>query len=77
MSIENKVLKKKKLDKDTTLRVLLNEAGQRLFVEFFSESPKLKVQKSFQDNFEGRKSAEEFQQSIKSTADLKKYFGLK
>lgn len=74
MNIENKQIRKKKLDKDTTLKVYLNESGQRIFVEFSTEDKKLFLQKSFQDTFEGRKESEAFQESIKSTKELKNYF---
>jgi hypothetical protein len=75
--LENKTIKKKKLDKELNLKVLKNEASQRIFVEFTSESGKLSLQKSFQDTFDGRQAAEDFQQSIKTINDLKRYFGVK
>lgn len=75
--LDNKVIKKKKVDKETNLRVMKNGALHRILVEFSSESSKMVVQKSFQDTHQGRKEAEEFQNVIKSTADLKAYFGVK
>ena len=75
-SFENKVLKNKKLDKELTLRVMQNDANGRIFVEFASEGGKLLLQKSFQDTASGKKDAENFQKSIRSIADLMKYFGL-
>jgi len=76
-SIEFRVLKKKKVDKETNLKVQKNDALNRLSVEFSSDVCKLVVQKSFQDTYEGRLASEEFQKSIKSTNDLKAYFGVK
>lgn len=73
---DNKVLKKKKLDNEASLKVTQNEMSGRIFVDFYSEDGRLKVQKSFQDTFEGRKDAEKFQKKIKSIKDLKKYFGI-
>lgn len=73
---ENKVLKKKKLDSEASLRVTQNEMSGRIFVDFFSEDGRLKVQKSFQDTFQGRADADKFQKKIKSIKDLRKYLGL-
>ena len=75
--VDFKVVKTKKVDKETNLKVMRNEALSRISVEFSSDVTKLKVQKSFQDTFEGRRDAELFQRSIKSTEDLKAYFGIK
>lgn len=76
-NIEYRVIKNKKVDKETNLKVLKNVALSRLSVEFSSDVCKLVVQKTFQDTHDGRTAAEEFQKSIKSTNDLKKYFGVK
>lgn len=76
-SIEYKVIKKKKLDKETNLKVLRNDALRRIAVEFSSDVCKMVIQKSFQDTYEGRAEAEEFQKTIKNTNDLKQYFGVK
>lgn len=89
MSLEHKILKNKKVDKEKelTLKVSEDTQGERLFVEFTAEierpqlvgSPserrmlKLKAQRSFQNTFAGRAEAEEFSKSIKSVADLKKH----
>lgn len=73
---DNKVLKKKKLDSETSLRVTQNEMSGRIFVDFYSEDGRLKVQKSFQDTLQGRTDAEKFQKKIKSIKDLRKYLGL-
>lgn len=72
--LDNKVVRKKKLDKELTLKVLKHEAAERIFVEFSSRDGKLILQKSFQDNFRGNKEAVEFENSLKSIDDLKEYF---
>lgn len=75
--LENKVIRNKKLDKETVLKVSKNEAGGRIFVEFSTIAGKFVVQKSFQDTVEGREEAKEFSKRIKNIRDLKKYFGVK
>ena len=75
-NFENKILKRKVLDKELKLVVSQNEMSGRIFVDFKSEDGKLVLQKSFQNTYEGKKEAEAFQKSIRSIADLKKYFGL-
>lgn len=72
--LENKVIRKKKLDKELTMRVLRNELSERIFVEFTSKDGKLVLQKSFQDNHYGQKEAKIFEESLKSIDDLKAYF---
>lgn len=74
-NFENKILKKKKLDKEANLKISQNEMSGRIFVEFSSEDGKLVVQKSFQDTFDGNKDSQAFAKSIKSIADLRKYLG--
>ena len=73
---ENKVVKTKKLGKTVLLQVSENSYTNRIFVDFSTIDGKLKVQKTFQNNFEGKKEAKEFQKQFKSLGDLKKYFGL-
>jgi hypothetical protein len=73
---ENKIVKTKKLGKSMVLQVSENEHSNRILVDFFTIDGKLKVQKSFQNNFEGKKEAKEFQSRLKNMIDLKKYFGL-
>lgn len=73
---DNKVLKKKKIDKELNLKVTQNEMSGRIFVEFASEDGKLVIQKSFQNTYDGKKDAEGFQKKFKSLNDLKKYFGI-
>jgi len=73
---ENRVVKTKKLGKQVLLQISENEHFNRILVDFSTIDGKLKVQKSFQNNFEGKKAAKEFQGRFKSLDDLKKYFGL-
>lgn len=75
--MESKIVKTKKLDDNTTMNVRKSVTHERLYIEFVSEQPKLKISRSFQDNFLGRQDAEKFQKSIKSTNDLKAYFKIK
>ena len=72
----NKVVKTKKLGKNVVLQVSENEFSNRIMVDFFTTDGKLKVQKTFQNNFEGKKEAREFQKKFKNLADLKKYLRL-
>lgn len=73
---ENKIVKTKKLGKTVIMQVSENEYAGRILVDFSTIDGKLKVQKTFQNNFEGKKEAREFQKRFKSLGDLKKYFGL-
>lgn len=75
--LETKVVRKKKLDKDLTVRVLRNEAAERIYVEFSSKDGKIVLQKSFQDNFRGKLEAESFEGAFQTIGDLKKHFGFK
>lgn len=75
--LENKVLKKKALDKELTLTVTKVDSGNKIVVEFRHVSGKMVRQKSFQDNYEGRAEADVFAKSIKNTKELRKYFGIK
>lgn len=76
-SLDIKVLRKKKLDKELNLKVYKNEASERIFVEFSSKDGKLVLQKNFQDTYYGRKDAEEFEEKFKSIEELKTYFKVK
>jgi hypothetical protein len=76
-NFENKVLKKKKLDKELNLIVTQNDMSKIIFVDFVSENGRMKLQKSFQNTYDGKKASQKFQKSIKSIVDLKKYFGIK
>ena len=73
---ENKVVKTKKLGKGVILQVSENEHSSRILVDFSTIDGRLKVQKTFQNNFEGKREAGKFQKQFKSLGDLKKYFGL-
>jgi hypothetical protein len=73
---QNRVLKEKKLGKDAIMKVSINEINRRIFVDFSSIDGRFKVQKTFQNTFEGEKEAKEFQKRFKTLNDLKKYLGL-
>lgn len=68
---ENKLIKKAKLDK-VTMVVSENQISGKIFVEFFTRSGKLRLQR----NFDKLEEAKPFMKSIKSSDDLKRYFGL-
>jgi len=72
---ENKVTKTKKLGKDAFLQVSANEITRRILVDFSSIDGRIKVQRSFQDNIEGRKESKKFENAFKSLYDIKKYLG--
>lgn len=72
-----KILKEKKVDKGTNLKITKNLMSGRIFVEFTSSNPGLVLQKSFQDNRDGKLKSEEFAKSICSTNQLREHFGLK
>lgn len=71
-----KLIKEKKIDKGTTLKVSKNLMNGRIFVEFASDNPRIVLQKNFQDTLDGRNKSEEFARSIKSTDQLREYFGI-
>lgn len=72
-----KLIKEKKIDKDTTLKMSRNLMSGRIFVEFISNNPRIVLQKNFQDTLDGKEQSEQFAKSIKSTKQLREYFGLK
>lgn len=73
---QNRVTKTKKLGKDAILQVSVNDISKRIFVDFTSSDGKIKLQKSFQDTYEGKIEAKKFENKFKSLKDLKKYFGM-
>jgi predicted polyphosphate/ATP-dependent NAD kinase len=75
--LENKVLRKKKIDKDLNVKVIKNDASERLFVEFSSKDNKLVMQKMFQNTFHGRLEAQTFEDSFQSYEEFKEYFNKK
>ena len=75
--LDFKLIREKRVDKLTTMKITKNLMSGRIFVEFVSTDPKLTLQKSFQDSRDGKKQSEEFSKSIKSTDQLKDYFGIK
>lgn len=72
-----KTIKEKKIDEETTLKISQNLMSGRIFVEFKSNNPKIVLQKNFQDSYEGKLQSQVFAKSIKSTDQLRKYFGIK
>jgi hypothetical protein len=76
-TLEIKVLRKKKLDKELSLKVTKNEASERIFVEFSSKDGKMVLQRSFQDTYHGRLDADSFGESIKSIDELSAHFKAK
>ena len=70
-NLEYKIIRKKKLDKELTLKILVNYAAERMLVEFSSKDGKMILQKSFQDNFHGRAEAKVFEGTIKTIDELK------
>lgn len=76
-SLDIKIIRKKKMDKELNLKVYKNEASERIFVEFSSKDGKMVLQKNFQDTYYGRKEAEEFEGKFKTIDDLKTYFKVK
>jgi len=76
-TMDFKLLKKKEIDKGVTLKVTKNIMSNRIFVEFISESPKLTLQKNFQDSLYGKTESEKFVKSISSLEDLLAYFRVK
>lgn len=72
-----KVIKEKKLDKETKLKISQSLMTGRIFVEFTSTNPRIVLQKNFQDTYEGKLESDEFAKSIKNTSQLREYFGIK
>jgi hypothetical protein len=73
-SLDKKVLKKKKLDKELNLKVSRNESNERIYVEFSSKDGKLFLERNFQDTYYGRLEAGAFEESFKDMEDFKSYF---
>ena len=71
-----KLVKKKDLDDNTTLKITKNLMNGRLFVEFVSLSPKIVLQKNFENSMFGKIECDKFANSIKNIDDLKSYFGI-
>jgi hypothetical protein len=73
-NLEYKVVRKKKVDKELSMRVLVNTAADRILIEFSSKDGKMVLQKSFQDNYYGREEAAAFETRFKSIGELKRHF---
>ena len=71
-----KLIKQKKLDRETLMTVSQNIMSGRIYVQYTSENPRIVLQRNFQDNYEGLREVERFAESIRTTVELKKYFGL-
>ena len=76
---DHRVVSDTKVDPSEELnrRVTVDGRGERIYVEFSSQNPRLKVQKNFQNNIFGKRQADAFAESMKSVADLKAYFKIK
>ena len=72
-----KLIKEKKVDRETTLRISQNLMNGRIFVEFKSNNPRIILQKNFQNSFDGKIESDKFSKSIRSTQQLREYFGIK
>ena len=71
-----KLIKQKKLDRETVMTISQNIMSGRIYVQYISENPRIVLQRNFQDNYDGMKEVESFAGSIRSTRELRKYFGL-
>ena len=76
IATDYKLIKEKRIDKETTLTISQHLMSKRIFVEFASKNFGLVLQKTFQDTLDGKMASEAFAKSIKSTGQLKAYFGL-
>ena len=72
-----KLVKEKKLDKESTLTIKRNLMNGRIFVEYTSNNPRIVLQKNFQDTYDGKMLSEEFAKKYKNTKELREYFGIK
>ena len=72
-----RILKEKKVDRGTDLKITQNLMSGRIFVEFRTTNPNLLLQKSFQNNRDGELKYKAFAKSIRSTGQLREHFGLK
>jgi hypothetical protein len=72
-----KLIREKNIDKETHLKITKNIMSGRIFVEFKSQNPSIVLQKSFQDSMHGKMESEKFAKSIKTTEQLRQYFGIK
>lgn len=77
MSFETSLIKELQIEEQLVLTVSRNVHSERVYVQFKSADGKITLQKTFQDNFFGRKDAEKFEKSINSLAELKTYLRMK
>jgi hypothetical protein len=72
-----RTIREKKIDEETILKVSQNLMSGRIFVKFVSDNPRIVLEKNFQDSYDGKLKSEEFAKSIRSTEQLREYFGIK
>lgn len=72
-----KLIKNKEIDTDTFLKISKNLMTGRIFVEFSCKNPNLMIQKNFEDSLFGKREADTFSRSIKSSDQIRKHFGIK
>jgi hypothetical protein len=72
-----KLIREKRIDKETVLRVSKKLSDNRIFVEFVSDNPRMVLQRNFPDGFFGKLESEKFSKSINSSEELREYFGIK
>lgn len=72
---EYRVVKIKKLGKDATVQISENEHTNRICIDYVSTDGRIKIQKTFQANYDGKKQAKEFEVRFKSLEDMKTYLG--
>jgi len=75
--LDDKILKQEDLEGGLLLKVTINKASERIFVEFSSSDGKLVVQRSYPDSFAGQIQADIFKVKFKSLTDLKTYLKFK
>lgn len=77
--LEVQVLTNLKVDaaQEVTLKVTRDGRGERVFVQFNCDKPKLCIQKNFPNTLAGRADAEAFSVSIQSLADMKAHLKIK
>lgn len=77
--LDVKVIKNEKIDaaQEVNLKITEDTRGERIFVQFDAEKPRLCIQKNFPNNFFGREDANAFSTSITSLADMKTHLKIK
>jgi hypothetical protein len=75
--LDTKVIDKRKVDKELSIKISKNDASERIFVEFSSKDGKLVLQRSFQDTHYGRIDAAKFENHFKTIEEFKAHFKIK